>query len=337
MSAAQTAAERLLQWAASFEPAMRRAILEAWQRLQASPSVAELVRRIDAGDLDSVIELLFRDADALAAEQMVRNVYARAVQRLRARAVAKLVVRVELPVADARLVTLVQQWESSAYRNLLAEAQAGLRAQVATELARGIGPRQIAVALKSGVGRVGLTAYDESIIASYRQALTDGRMSDALRRTLRDRRYDRSLAKGTLTPAQIDTMTDAYRRKLIAWRAETFARSSMLGAANDATQQSWRDAVAQGRIPYAEVRRYWIVAADERLCEICAPIPDRNPDGVGLDEPFDTDTGLRMNPTLHPNCRCTVWIRRETPGVAKRAAPHAVPFVFTDPSRPRRA
>ena len=327
MTPAERAAERLLRWAASYEPAIRLALLDAWMRIQGDASTAALTRLLEANDVDGVLRLLFDSPAAAAAEIRVRNAYAAAVQALRERAVRQLVVRVVVPVADARLVALVRQWEDTAFRRVLADVRVGLREQVATELARGIGPRQVAVALKTQVGRVGLTAYDERIIASYRTALEEGRFSDALQRALRDKRFDKSLT-GELSPAQIEKMVEAYRRKLVALRAETFARTSAMSAANDATTQSWRDAVAQGTVAYEDVKRYWVTAKDERLCPICEPIPSLNPDGVGLDDAFETDNGPMQNPPAHPNCRCSVFLRLERSGITKRARPGTQPFVF---------
>lgn len=320
MTARDRAAEQILRWADQQEPFLRAAIRDAWRQVQASINVAELLRRLQANDVDGVVQLLLSSPEAKVVEARLRNAYARALQTTRTNAARGFVLRIEAPVADQRMVDLVREWENDAFRRMLQEAREGLREQVATEMARGIGPRQMAVALKAEVGRVGLTAYDERIIASFRRALEEGRTADALGRALRDRRFDRSLLK-PLTPAQIDTMVDAYRRKLIAFRAETFARTSALQASNDAALAVWEDAVAQGRVPLEQVRRFWVVAEDERLCPTCAPIPGLNPNGVGLRDSFNTPNGLKRNPVMHPRCRCTVWVRIVRPNVAPRPRP----------------
>lgn len=41
-------------------------------------------------------------------------------------------------------------------------------------------------------------------------------------------------------------------------------------------------------------------------CPICLSIIDNNPDGVGLDEEFDSDDGPIDAPPGHPNCRCSI-------------------------------
>jgi hypothetical protein len=116
-------------------------------------------------------------------------------------------------------------------------------------------------------------------------------------------------------------MVTAYRRKLVSLRAETFARTASIDSANAGQTAAWEAAVAQGAVPLEQIRRYWIVADDERLCPRCEPIPRLNPNGVGLREPFITPEGFVLRPTVHPQCRCTCWLVNEVPGVVKRPQP----------------
>lgn len=327
MTAAERAAQLLLKWSARFDPALQRVILDVWSRVVANVSAAELERLIANGDTEAVVRLLFDSPEANAANVAIRNVYAQAVQTIRTAAIKQLALRVEAPIADPRLVELVREWEDQAFRRIKADVREGLRSIVADELTRGIGPRQLAVALKQDVGMVGLTAYDQKIVQSFRKALEEGRIPDALQRTLRDRRYDRSLRK-PLSPAQIDKMVSAYRRKLVAFRAVTLARTAALDAANAATDAAWEAAVEQGRVPLERIKRFWIVAEDERLCKWCQPIPGLNPDGVGLREQFRTPQGLIKRPTRHPNCRCTVWVRVVRPNVVQRPRPGSTRLIL---------
>ncbi len=320
MTPAEISQRRLQQLAERLEPSLRAAFLTLTKRM-APDELAAVIRLLEAGDLDGAVRLIWQSPKTLAAVAATRATWASGLLRLVQSTVRDVPVPrgliIAAPVSSPETIAAVRRWEDTAFRRVAQDVQAGLRDTMATELARGINPRQVAVALKQGVGG-GLTAYDTRIIASFRQALEEGRTADALRRTVRDRRYDPRLAKGDYTPAQIDTMVDAYRRKLIRLRAETFARTAAMEAANEAGEIGWRAAIAQGAMRFDEVRRYWVVAADERLCSICAPIPREHPDGVALDEPFRTSVGLLMRPTAHPNC-----VLGDTPITASPAI-HAV-------------
>lgn len=305
MSPAERAQLRLQQLAARLEPSLREAFLRLVGSL-APDDLGELVRLLEAGDINGAVRFLVGQPTAAAAIVALRSTYAQGLIRL-VQAVAKdvggeLRLVVSAPVLSPDLVAAVRRWEDQAFRRVLADVRAGLRETIAGELARGIGPRQIAVALKADIAAGGLTAYDAQIIASFRAALEEGRTGDALRRALRDRRYDKALTGRPLTPAEIDRMVDAYRRKLTAFRAETFARTAAIQAANEASAIGWRAAIAQGAVPATEVRRFWVVAQDERLCPVCAPVPEQNPGGVGLDDAFSTPNGPAFAPPLHPNC-----------------------------------
>jgi len=150
-------------------------------------------------------------------------------------------------------------------------------------------------------------------------------MDDVDERRLRDFRYDKTLLRAMeqakpLTPKQIDTMVDAYRRKYLKYRAQTIARTEALRTTNVGVQDAWRQAVEQGKVSEDLIRRKWVVADDERLCKFCAPIPKMNPKlGVDLQQPFETPKGPTMLPPLHPNCRCTVFIRAYEPIQIERA------------------
>ena len=148
----------------------------------------------------------------------------------------------------------------------------------------------------------------------------DGDPKDGiLNRRLRDFRYDAALAKAQatkkpLTPAQIDKMVAAYKRKYLQFRSRTIARTESLRATNTGIQEAFRQAIEKGLLSEDLVRRRWVVAADERLCEVCAPVPGMNPpQGVKFAQPFATPVGPVMLPPLHPNCRCTTWIQTIEP------------------------
>lgn len=330
MSAAERAQRRLQQIAEGLEPALERALL-AWAATATVDRLAEVVARLEVGDLDGVVALLFDHPAAVAAATAVRATWAAGLLRAvsattqdlnRSQVLPSGRFVVAAPVASPETIAAVRRFEDLAFSRLVTDVRAGLRETVARELARGIGPREVAVSLKGTIRTGGLTAYDAKIIASFRETLESGRGAKALGRTLRDRRFDgslRRLREKPLTPEQIDKMVAAYRRKLVAFRAQSFARTAAMQAANEAQAISWAEAVRQGAIPADEVRRFWTVAQDERLCKVCAPIPSLNPNGVRLDEPFTTPNGPVLHPPIHVACRCSTWTQRVSPLLRRSA------------------
>lgn len=310
--AERRAYRRLAALADRLEPALARQWLAALDELVRTVPATALVAALEAGGPDALVSALFDRPEARLALQSLATQYADAVARAVPVAAAGLPpigrLRVAIPVASPALVDAVRRWEQTAFRRVAAEMREGVRTLVADGIVAGLGPRGMVASLRQPTGAIGLTAYDHRIVASFREQLrTDP--ATALRRALRDRRFDRTVRRGALTDAQIDRMTAAYRQKLITWRAQTFARSAAVSAANDASVVAWSDTLRAAGIDEALVRRYWVVADDERLCEVCGPVPAMQPTGVGLREAFRTPDGTAMQPPLHPNCRCMVWVR----------------------------
>ena len=144
----------------------------------------------------------------------------------------------------------------------------------------------------------------------------DGEPVDGIKqRRLRDQRFDAQLqrainTKNPLTPAQIDKMVARYQERYIQYRARTIARTEAIRCCNVGQQDAWRQAINDGTVPASNVRKQWVVAKDERLCPVCAPIPTLNlKEGVALEASFRTGKGLTSLPPVHPNCRCTIFTR----------------------------
>jgi len=327
------AAAYIERLAARLEGPLREAVLRAARTLPTQAARGRLAALLAAGDVSGVVDYLGDHPDVVAAWSRVRHTYSAqlivAAQSNVRRINAVLGLGVPTPVVNDAILRAVGRWNDDTFRRVRADAREALREVVTDTLNAGGGPRRAAQQLTARIGNGVLSRYDAGLVRSFREQLASD-PARALRRTLRDKRYDKTLGKpGALTREQIDRMATAYERKLAAWRSQTIARTAAMQAANDGQHAAWREAVASGSVDAADVRRYWIVADDERMCTVCAPVPDMNARGVGLDELFSTPIGQVLTPVLHPNCRCTTWTRVErrafdpapTPGIFRARGP----------------
>lgn len=187
----------------------------------------------------------------------------------------------------------------------------GIRQIVADAMEFGGHPYEQATKIKS---LIGLTERQAGAVGNFRRLLQSGDRA-ALDRALRDRRHDRTLDQALgasptkeLSPEQIDTMVQRYSDRMLANRAETIARTETINAARIGTQNAWVQATEHGLLDRGSMRQGWMVTPDDRLCIYCAAVPELNPDGVPLGHQFQTPLGPVDGPTLHPQCRCVVYV-----------------------------
>lgn len=97
--------------------------------------------------------------------------------------------------------------------------------------------------------------------------------------------------------ATVERRVEFAAARALRERAETIARTEVMGASNAGQLEAWRQGQSDGLIDPVLVKE-WIVSPDDRLCPECEPL-----DGVqvGINEMFP---GGVLNPPLHPNCRC---------------------------------
>lgn len=163
--------------------------------------------------------------------------------------------------------------------NVSLETLAALRAVVVRAIREGIPPYDAARIIRE---LVGMTTQQAQAAMNYREELID---------------------QG-LPLERVNTLVDRYAAKKIRERAETIARTEIMDALNEGSEESWREAQAEGLLGDG-AKKEWMVAPDDRLCPSCEPM-----DGVAvpLGDDFSTPLGKVSGPPLHPNCRCTTAV-----------------------------
>lgn len=114
------------------------------------------------------------------------------------------------------------------------------------------------------------------------------------------------------SPDRVRTLSRQYADELLFQRALRIARTETTAAQNQGLLDTWRDAQEAGELPDAVVR-VWVAAPPSpnpnRPCPICLELDGLE---VALDEPYSSallDAPV-MRPPAHPNCRCTMTLRR---------------------------
>lgn len=333
--------------AAKLEPAIAKTILAALQTQKAAVNLDTLAAAITEGKIDEALKLLGIQniAEAMTAVTTSLQNATFAAGGVAASQIAGRLqgITFAFDQLNPRLITWLQTYSLDLIRQIDTTTKEGIRTALTNGMAAGQNPRDTARQVRAVVG---LTDKQAQAVNNFRKELEsfhlrrtgggygignkidrvngsqvfrpddEGLPKDGItERRLRDYRYDGQLQRAMnngkpLTPEQIDKMVDAYSRKYLKFRSQTIARTEAMRTTNFGVQDAWRQAIEKGKVPEALVRRTWIVASDERLCEVCGPIPRMNKKGVKFGQPFLTPDGPQFLPPMHPNCRCTVFIRR---------------------------
>jgi hypothetical protein len=333
--------------ASKLEPELAKAILDAFVKQQGNADVDAIITALEAGDVGKVLELLDLPASIAAFEGVTSSLHtgANAAGAMAAAQVALQVKGVSFAFnsLNPRLITWLQTYSLRLIRQISDGTREGIRQYLTQGMKDGKNPKAVARQIK---GIIGLTDKQAQAVYNYRKELEtfhlkrsagswglgnkidqvngtqvlrpgeDGGPLDGIgQRRLRDFRYDgqlkRALESGKpLKPEQIDKMVAAYQRKYLAYRSRTIARTEAIRTTNMGIQDAWQQALDKGVVKEDLTRKKWIVSADERLCQVCGPIPGLNPPkGIKHQQSFITPDGPQMLPPMHPNCRCTVFYR----------------------------
>jgi hypothetical protein len=334
--------------ALKFEPRLSAAILSALNAQADSVDLDLLAAAIEAGDVSRVVALLDIDP-AIVALGSATPVVQQATYAGGIAAAATITawrptgLSFAFNTLNPRLLTWLQTYNLGLIRQINDGTKEGVRQYLLTGMEAGKNPKAVAREIKDIIG---LTDRQAQAVKNYRRQLeefhtrrsaagfnlgakidrvngtqvfrpdADGKPKDGIKeRRLRDFRHDGQLRRAMetgkpLKPEQVDKMVAAYARKYRAYRARTIARTEAIRTTNVGVQEAWHQAMDAGVVPEDLTRKKWIVARDERLCEVCGPIPKMNPKlGVKHGQPFKTPDGMVNLPPIHPNCRCTVFYR----------------------------
>jgi hypothetical protein len=306
--------DRIEQLMAASEPQLARAFLRMVAAIKSALILEEVADAIESGNwvdaLDNALKAvpLMSEASADAFIEAARD-----TARFLNRALGE--VRIVFDQTNFRAVNAIQANTLRLVRGLTSEQREMLRQLLLDGISRGINPREVARTLRESIG---LTPYQERVVASYRRSL-EQLDAAALQRALRDGRFDATVRRAInsrvpLTQPQINQMVGRYRARMLAQRAETIARTEGLRSAHEGSRAMYDQAIANGDLDPKMLTQEWNTAGDERVRHSHSAMQGQTqPYGA----PFTSGDGnLLMYPgdasaPAHEviNCRCMVGMR----------------------------
>ncbi len=252
----QQAVSLARQRIARLQPEIIAALLAAIRRVAAVLNEAELARFITSGAVEHIVTVLLADRVMQTATQPLRFALRDAIAKSFRWNVPYLpkggkingTVAVAFDQLNPRVAAAVRSLETRVVQQFSEDVRTTVRETIARGLEAKQAPAAIARELRSVIG---LAPKDARAVANFRAMLESGDRA-ALSRILRDRRFDATLEKALgadgkgLSAAQVDKMTDAYRRSVIANNAEVVTRAATHDAYKIANRQSWLSAIDRG-------------------------------------------------------------------------------------------
>lgn len=295
---------------------VREAFMRAIERIKNTVKQADLEAAIASKSVERVLQVLGVDADIAAAirQEMMPPLEDAMIEAGRATPEQALPkggrLNIKFDLASPHTTRYLRNYEMNLIRQISNDTRAGIKQVVTSAFQFGAHPREQAREIRQ---MIGLTDIQAQWVQNYRDQLEGGDRA-AMDRGLRDRRSDRRLnralgAEGEgLDDDEIDRLVNFYQNKMLNARAETIARTETINAAQAGQQIAWEQASENGLLSRTHVRQGWLVTPDDRLCIVCALIPEMNPAGVPLGGYFQTPAGPVLRPTVHPNCRCSLYL-----------------------------
>jgi hypothetical protein len=308
-----------------FEPRIRNALLRSFDAMRGKISVAEIVRQLESRGVEGVMSLMDRfDGELGAVQEEVRQAL-----RTSGRATLGVMPRGAIlnpsftfDTLNPNTVDFIRNYELNLIRQISENTKKAVRQGLRRDIVSGQNPRATARTFRANIG---LTAKQEMAVYNYRQAL-ENLDSQALKRALRDRRFDAALQRAInsekqLSRDQVNAMVDRYRQRYIKYRSEVIGRTESLRATTVGQHAAIQQLVSSGSIDQQRVRRFWIPTRDNRTRNEHFAIPQMNQEGVGLNDSYITPLGpLRYprDPAGRPEntiqCRCSERFRMVEPG-----------------------
>ncbi|GGO89028.1 hypothetical protein GCM10011348_45820 [Marinobacterium nitratireducens] len=315
--------------------AMRRAVLSAFTDIKNDVVLADLVARIEAGDIDGALAAINLVAAKFAAMDAALIAAYTAGGTRTANVIGTLNngqsrVVFGFDVRAPRAERWLQDRSSELIVEIIQDQRDMIRDALERRMVTGHNPRTTALDIVGRIDRttkrrtgglIGLTRNQSQYVSNMIDDLTDiqnpisaGRYFS---RDRRDRRFDsvirRAIDEGKdLTAQQVRAISARYEDSLLQLRGETIGRTESINALRAGQQESVLQAMDVEGIRHSEAQKEWDASGDSRTRSDhrrmegqAVPIdqPFIAPDGSRLMYPGDSSLGASAEQTIQCRCR----------------------------------
>lgn len=296
--------------AAKYGQEVARAFMTAIRDLTRQVEIQKLLLALERRDLDAAMEALHIDRAAFQPlEAKLVEAFTAGGQGAVATMPAAVSIGFRFDPGNQRAAAIIRETAATLITRLTQVEIDQARAFLADGMARGAGPRSVALDLVGRISRatgnregglIGLSGPYRDYVATARAELasTDpALLRNYLTRNQRDRRYDRAVARAIETgkpvpPETARTAVTRYSARLVRLRGEVIARTEGLPAIRAAKHEAFQQLVDDGRVEVMDIVRGWSTTEDGRQRDTHDAMNGQKV--RGLDMPFTSPSGAQM-------------------------------------------
>lgn len=238
------------------------------EHLRDTNDIEDIARHLHAGDIDGAVQGVEQAAARFAAS--VADEYTTAGKEVASWLDGEKADRlVTFDGTNPRAVQWARDNGAELVRGVSQESRATITQAVSRGLSEGRNPLDVAKEVRDAIG---LTPSQEAAVASYRRALEQGDLTNALGRQLSSGHSDRTIRAArdqerALTQQQIDLAVDRYRANYVDYRAQVIARTEGLRALHQGADEMIQQAIENGDVEHDELVQEWHTAGDGKVRE----------------------------------------------------------------------
>lgn len=263
-----------------FKPALRNAILAAFDELRNQNSITQVAAIYEIGGVDAVLGTLnnmtgvlsqhiLDDLDAAIAEGGRT-----AIQFIPQAGI--IIPTYKFDIFHQPTVDFLRRYRLNLINSISNESRNAIQNTLIDQAIKGSNPITVATEFR---GTIGLTQNQARSVNTYRTAL-ENLDRNTLTRKLRDRRFDSTILRAIdndtpLSQEQIDRYVNRYRERFIKYRSEVIARTESLRAVSIGQDESIKQMLNQGILD-DDLRQFWIFTRDSRTRDAHKLVPLMN-------------------------------------------------------------
>ncbi|MFT6427983.1 MAG: hypothetical protein ACJAVC_001257 [Brevundimonas sp.] len=296
--------------AAKYGLEVAQAFMTAIRDLTRQVEIQKLLLALERRDLDAAMQALHIDRAAFQPlEAKLVEAFTAGGQGAVTSMPAAVSIGFRFDPGNQRAAAIIRETAATLITRLTQGEIDQARAFLADGMARGAGPRSVALDLVGRISRatgnregglIGLSGPYRDYVATARAELasTDpALLRNYLTRNQRDRRYDKAVARAIeagkpVPPETARTAITRYSARLVRLRGEVIARTEGLPAIRAAKHEAFQQLVDDGRVEVMDIVRGWSTTEDGRQRDTHDAMNGQ--EVRGLDMPFTSPSGAQF-------------------------------------------